>query len=71
MKRMNKLRGVCLFVFLGLSSMTFAENSGTSSGLIWSALRGLEYRVKAGFNFGGISPLPLPGEIREIKSFRP
>ena len=42
MKKMNKLRSVCLLVFLGLSSVTFAENSETSSGLIWSALRGLE-----------------------------
>lgn len=71
MKRVNKIKGICLFVFLGLSSVTFAENTETSSGLVWSALRGLEYRVKAGFNFGGVSPLPLPAEIREIKSFRP
>ena len=30
-----------------------------------------EYRLKAGFNIGGTSPLPLPAEIREIKSFTP
>lgn len=42
-----------------------------NDGIIWSSLRGLEYEVKAGFNIGGTSPLPLPEEIRSIKSYKP
>lgn len=40
-------------------------------GIIKSALIGLEYEVKAGFNIGGTSPLPLPVEIRSINSYSP
>ena len=36
-----------------------------------ATLMGLEYRVKAGFNIGGTSPLPLPREIRAINSYSP
>ena len=32
---------------------------------------GLEYRLKAGFNIGGTSPIPLPAEIRKINSYNP
>ena len=35
-------------------------------GIIQSALYGLEYEVKAGFNIGGTSPIPLPKEIRAL-----
>ena len=38
--------------------------------LIRSALRGLEYEVKAGISIGGTAPLPLPAEIRSKKFFR-
>ncbi len=31
----------------------------------------LDYEVNAGLNIGGSAPLPLPEEIREIKSFNP
>lgn len=43
----------------------------TTKGLIWSKSKGLEYSIKAGFNVGGTSPLPLPAEIRSIESYRP
>lgn len=33
--------------------------------------RKFEYRLKAGFNVGGTSPIPLPSEIRKIKSYSP
>ena len=39
--------------------------------LLWSALHGLEYEFKAGVNFGGTAPLPLPQEIRSIDSYKP
>jgi hypothetical protein len=39
--------------------------------LIKSTLRGWSYGLKAGFNIGGTSPLPLPAEIRSINGFTP
>ncbi len=39
--------------------------------LIQSTFRGLEYEVKAGFSIGGVSPIPLPAEIRAIESYNP
>ena len=39
--------------------------------LIRSALRGLEYEVKAGISIGGTAPLPLPVEIRSIDGYNP
>lgn len=52
---------------------TFADETseGETKGLRWSYLRGLEYRLKAGFNVGGTSPVPLPAEIRQINSYDP
>ncbi|MHC5202492.1 porin family protein [Myroides sp. LJL110] len=29
------------------------------------------YQIRAGFNLGGFSPVPLPAEIRQIKGFNP
>lgn len=71
MRKNSILKSVCLLVLLSLTATTFAQESEASSGLIWSTLRGLEYRIKAGFNIGGTSPIPLPAEIRELKSYRP
>ena len=34
-------------------------------------LRSRDYRIKAGFSIGGTTPMPLPAEIRKIKSFNP
>ena len=39
--------------------------------LINSYLHGWEYNIKAGFNIGGTSPIPLPKEIRKIDSYAP
>ncbi len=39
--------------------------------IIWSAVHGLEYEVRAGINIGGATPLPLPEEIRSINEFSP
>lgn len=33
--------------------------------------RRFEYRIKAGFNIGGTSPIPLPREIRAIQGYSP
>ena len=34
-------------------------------------MRGIEYQVKAGFSIGGVSPIPLPAEIRSIDGYNP
>ena len=39
--------------------------------IINSFERGIEYSIKAGFNIGGTTPLPLPDEIRKINSYSP
>lgn len=60
----------CVSILGGTTSFA-ARNEGETKGLRWSYLHGLEYRLKAGFNVGGISPMPLPAEIREIIQYDP
>ncbi len=36
-----------------------------------SALNGLHYSVRASYSIGGVSPLPIPAEIRSIDGYRP
>lgn len=48
-----------------------AQNANEHKGLLWSAVHGLEYEIKAGVNIGGTSPLPLPQEIRSLDSYSP
>ncbi|GHT33879.1 membrane protein [Bacteroidia bacterium] len=52
--------------FLGISVflIIFAAYSQESG-------NGFEYRVKAGISLGGTAPLPLPAEIRKVKSYAP
>lgn len=42
-----------------------------TTNLMQSALRGWEYSIKAGFNIGGTSPIPLPQEIRTLDKYQP
>lgn len=42
-----------------------------NTSLIKAALKGLEYEVKAGVSIGGVTPIPLPAEIRAIESYDP
>ena len=67
---MKKIILLASFIIVSLASV-FANDDYPSKGLQWSYLRGLEYRLKAGFNIGGTSPLPLPQEIRKINSYDP
>lgn len=57
-------------VLSAASSKTFAQSS-TTWGLIWSEMHNLEYEINAGVNIGGSSPMPIPGEIRSIESYKP
>ena len=69
---MNTIRkSLCLGCMLLLALSVFAEEKNNPGALIRHTLKGLEYRIKAGFNIGGTSPLPLPAEIRKIESYRP
>ena len=67
---MKTIKSIYLIVFLLVTGAVFAENKKPGA-LVRSTLKGLEYRIKAGVNIGGTSPLPLPAEIREINSYRP
>lgn len=53
-----------------LSGKMFAQ-SNTTWGLIWSEMHNLEYEINAGVNIGGSTPMPIPGEIRNINSYKP
>ncbi|MDO5572158.1 MAG: porin family protein [Bacteroidales bacterium] len=68
---MKKIISSIIFFSLLLSSNLSAQDESESKILRWSYLQGLEYRLKAGFNIGGTTPLPLPAEIREINSYDP
>lgn len=68
---MKKYIITALLAFIAGTSVTMAQEEKEHKGLLWSALHGLEYEFKAGVNFGGTSPLPLPQEIRSIDSYKP
>lgn len=64
-----KLRYILpLVALLPFSAMAQKEQS---TSIIKAALRGLHVELRAGLNVGGTSPLPMPQEIREIKSYNP
>ncbi|MCL2328760.1 MAG: PorT family protein [Bacteroidetes bacterium] len=52
-------------------SVSAQEIPSQTRGIEKSAAVGVEYRIKAGIALGGISPLPLPEEIRSIEGFNP
>ncbi len=61
-----------LVIIIGMmSAQNINAQKDRTSYLIKSAFRGLEYEIKAGFSIGGVSPIPLPSEIRELVSFHP
>lgn len=68
---MKKYKSIVGIAMLFLSSLSLQAQEDRSKSIIRSATNGLEYEVKAGFNVGGTSPLPLPQEIRSIDSYNP
>ena len=68
MKIKSYILSLLAFVGLVLPAYSQADRNKT---LIRSALSGLEYEIKAGFNIGGSAPIPLPVEIRSIDSYNP
>lgn len=67
-KYLRKVVGTLLFTALCMPVMAQQERSEY---LINSEKNGWEYEVKAGLNIGGSAPIPLPREIRKIKSYNP
>ena len=61
---------ICVLALLLVTFSVFGQEDRTK-GIINSALIGLEYEVKAGFNIGGTAPIPLPVEIRDITGYNP
>ena len=51
-------------------SVSYAQSDRTES-LVKSEKNGWEYEVRAGVNIGGATPMPMPAEIRKIKSYSP
>lgn len=62
---------ICILLMLSINASSLYAQEDRNRGIIKSALYGLEYEMKAGFNIGGASPLPLPEEIRALKGFSP
>lgn len=67
---MKKRITIILLCCLTISNLVIAQEERSNS-ILKSLTMGLEYRLKAGFNIGGTSPIPLPVEIRQINSFNP
>ncbi len=68
--KQQTIGGILLLLCLAAGPVS-AQEFGEDKGLVWSKLKGLEYRLKAGLNIGGTAPLPLPVEIRKIEGYNP
>lgn len=68
-----KLKYILLLMSLLITGATcnLQAQEDRNRGIIQSALYGLEYEVRAGFNIGGATPLPLPQEIRALTKYSP
>ncbi len=68
-KRFISITAFVVFSLLFCTSV-FAQEDRTE-GTVRSYLKGLEYEVKAGYNIGGTSPLPIPEQIQSLISYNP
>ena len=67
---------IFLLSFLAVTASVAQETTKfdakeTDNNLIKAALKGWHLKLRAGFNIGGTSPLPLPKEIRSIEKYQP
>lgn len=60
-----------LIAFCSLISLQAAAQGDNTHAIRMSAQKGFTYKVHAGFNIGGTSPLPIPDEIQDIESYNP
>ena len=68
---MKKYHFICIIAALLAMVTNVQAQEERNKSLINSYLHGWEYGIKAGFNIGGTSPIPLPKEIRKIDSYAP
>jgi hypothetical protein len=60
-------RGLFIIVFIGfLGGFLSAQDS-----LLHKKNESWEFKINAGYNIGGTSPLPMPVEVRKIEKFSP
>ena len=64
-------RQYILLILVALITASVTAQESRTQKIINAALRGWDIELRCGYNIGGTSPLPLPAEIREIKSFSP
>ena len=65
----KKIISLLLLLSIGCYTTIVQAQEERNQSILKSLTKGLEYRLKAGFNIGGTSPLPLPAEIRKINSY--
>ena len=58
---MHKKIGIIILLLIGILGLSTQAQTNKK----------YEYRIRAGFNIGGTSPIPLPAEIRKIESYSP
>lgn len=68
---MRKTSYIVLALALLCTAIDANAQKERNMSIIRSALNGLHYSVRASYGIGGVSPLPLPAEIRGIDSYRP
>lgn len=62
---------LCCASLLLATPCLHAQSKENNKALWKSYLHGWEYAIKAGFNIGGTSPIPLPAEIRSLEKYNP
>lgn len=62
---------ILLITILSLVLQTAQAQQQRNQALINSDKNGWEYQLRAGVNLGGITPMPLPREIRAINHYSP
>lgn len=71
MKKILYIIAILFATSCNIQAQKNAVAQETNTNLIKAALKGWHVRIGAGVSVGGTSPIPLPAEIREIKSYNP
>lgn len=71
MKHKYLLLLAALCIAISATATNTKESKDTDINLLRAALKGWHIRLGAGFNVGGMAPLPLPNEIRSIDGYNP
>lgn len=71
MTTMKKIYAVIILAAAALIPSAAQAQQSRTQKIINAAIKGWNIELRAGYNIGGTSPIPLPAEIREIKSYKP